>query len=119
MAHPKTSYKRAKAISGSLFLVGLAILSFNNLWWPGILLVIGLPMALRQFLLGRVYDMSLSLVIFVGAFVASGYHISWDILLTVLFVLGAIYILVREFTNPSASTEPEEEEALNIEIEED
>ena len=119
MSHPRISYRRAKAISASLLLIGLAILSFTNSWWPGILLGIGFPTALRQFFMGRYYDVLLTLVIFIGAFIVSGYEISWDILLTVLFIIGAIYILAREFMNPNFTTVAEDEEALNQEIEED
>jgi hypothetical protein len=120
MAHPKVSHKRAKALSSSLFLVLLAIIAFTNTWWPGILLAIGLPLALRQFLLGRTYDMGLSLALFTGAFlVSSGYNISWDILLPVLFIIGAIYIFAREFLDTNFTTEAENEESLSKEIEEE
>jgi len=119
MAHPKASQKRARAISSSFFLIGLAILSILGQWWPGILLVIGIPLAFRQFLLGKIYDAFLSLVIFVGAFVATRYEISWEILMPVLFVIAALYILIREFCSPRETPEPEIEESLNKEIEED
>ena len=119
MAHPKVSYKRAKAISSSLFLVGLAVVSFTQNWWPGILLVIGIPLALRQLLLGRVYDMFLSLVIFVGGFVVSGYQVSWEVVLPVIFIVAAIYTLAREFLDSNPSSEAELEESINKEIEEE
>lgn len=118
MAHPRVSYKRAKAISSSLFLVCIAVLLFTEKWWPGILLAIGLPLAVRHFLLGRQYDMWLTLTIFVGGFVASGCDIKWDILAPVILVVAAIYMLVREFLDPNASNEAEDEESLNKEIEE-
>ena len=120
MAHPKVSKKRANALSSSLFLVLLAVVSFNGNWWPSIMLTIGLPVSLRQFLLGRTYDMGLSLTLFIGTFiVSSGYNISWNILLPVLFTIGAIYTLAREFINPFATSEPEDEESLGKEIEEE
>ena len=52
MAHPLTSKKKAQALSTAFFLLGLATLIFTDDWWPGIMLVVGLPLALRQFMLG-------------------------------------------------------------------
>lgn len=118
MAHPKVSYRRAKALSSSFFLVCLALLLFTDQWWPGILLAVGLPLALRHFLLGRKYDMYLTLTIFVGGYLVSGYDIKWEILAPTILVIAAIYMLVREFFDPEISTEAEDEESLSREIEE-
>jgi predicted membrane protein len=118
MSHPLTSRKRAHTFASALFLLGLAILIFTDAWWPGIMLVIGIPFALRQYLLGRTYDMMISLVVFVGTFVTVQYEIAWQVLLPTLFTLGAIYILFREFMEIKTETEAEREEDLNHEIEE-
>jgi len=112
------SKKRARAITAALFLVALAVLAFTDNWWPGIMLGIGLPLALRQYLLGRTYDMGVSLLVFVGTFVTVQFDITWRIFLPILFTLGAIYILFREFTEASTEKESEKEEDLNHEIEE-
>jgi len=119
MAHPIVSRKRAKAFSLALFLIGLAILTYTQAWWPGIMLVVGLPLALRQYLSGRVYDMCVSLFVFVGVFITVAFDISWQILLPILFTLGAIYIFFREFLEGSTAHEDEEEEDKNLEIEEE
>ncbi len=118
MAHPITSKKKAQAVSTALFLIGLAILIFTENWWPGIMLVIGLPLALRQYLLGRTYDMGITLLVFLGAFITVQFDISWRILLPILFTLGALYILFREFFGPQETTEEEKEEDIQHEIEE-
>lgn len=118
MAHPKTSQKRAKSISAAFFLIGLAIVSYMQSWWPGIMLVVGIPLAIRQYLLGRHYDMLLTLFVFVGFFITAGFDISWEILLPVLFLTAGVYILVRELCNPYSTTEPEDEESLAREIDE-
>ncbi len=116
--HPLTSKKKAQSYSIALFLLALAVLVFTDEWWPGIMLAIGLPVALRQYLLGRTYDMMISLLVFVGTFVSVQFDISWRIFLPILFTLGALYILFREFFGPDETTEPEKEEDLNHEIEE-
>ncbi len=118
MAQALLSKKKAKAICIALFLIGLAIISYLAAWWPGIMLVIGIPLALKQYLLGRHYDMGISLFVFIGVFVTVQFDISWQVLLPVLFAIGGIYILSREFLEDK---EPlaEEEEDINHEIEED
>ncbi len=113
-----TSRKRASAICTALFLVGLAILFFMDSWWPGIMLVIGIPIALRQFLLGRHFDMCISLFVFGGVFVTEQFDLRWEILLPILFVLAAIYILMREFQEGKEHPEDIEDEDINHEIEE-
>ena len=102
-----------------LFFLGLAILSYSKQWWPGIMLAIGLPLALKQYLLGKRYDVGITLFVFLGVFVTVAFEISWEILLPVLFTIGGIYIFCRDFAESSAPSIVEEEEDLNEEIEED
>ena len=97
MIRPKMSQKRAKTLSFSLFFLGLAIISFKEVWWPGIMLVTGIPLACRQFLLGKIYESLLSLTIFIGTFIAFTFDLPWAIFLPILFVIAAIYLLVKEF----------------------
>lgn len=118
MARPLTSKKKAQALGTALFLLGLAVLVFTQAWWPGIMLVVGLPLALRQYLLGRTYDMGISLLVFAGTFITVQYDISWRILLPTLFTIGALYVLAREFVEPDRVTEEEKEQDIQKEIEE-
>ncbi len=119
MAHPLTSKKRAKLLSTVLFLIGLTILIFTEAWWPGIMLAVGFPLALRQFLMGRSYDMAVSLLVFVGTYVTVAFDISWRIFLPALLTLGAFYILVREWSESNSETEEEKDEDVQHEIEEE
>jgi len=118
MAHPLTSRRKAQALYTALFLLGIAVLIFTDMWWPGIMLVVGLPLALRQYLLGRTYDMMISLLVFVGTFVTVQFDISWRVFLPMLFSLGAVYVLVREFAETTTEPVDEDEEDMNHEIEE-
>ena len=119
MVNQKMSKKKAHAFSLALFLVGLGILTYIKVWWPPIMLVVGIPLAFRQYLLGRTYDMIVSLVVFLGVFITVQFQIKWNVLLPVLFTLGGIYIFFREFFGPKDSREIEKEEDINKEIEED
>jgi len=116
MAHILVSKKKAQYLSLALFVVGLAILTYTQQWWPSIMLVIGLPLALRQFLLGRRYDVYISLFVFIGAFISVQFDIAWKILLPVLFTLSGIYIFFRDFF---ISPDIPEAEEKNKEIEEE
>ena len=118
MAHPITSRKRAQAYSSALFLIGLAVLAYTEVWWPGIMLVIGLSMGLRQYLLARYHDTMVTLLVFVGTFVTVEFDISWRIFLPILFTIGAIYLVMREYMEESAESEEEVEEDTSHEIEE-
>ncbi len=118
MAHFLVSKKRAQALSCALTLLGLAALIFTGEWWPAIMLVIGLPLALRQYLLGRTYDMIVTLLIFVGTYILIEFDIPWKLFLPAIFTVGAIYILCREFSESRAASEDEVSEDINHEIEE-
>ena len=119
MSNSIMSRKKAKTISFCLFLIGLAILSFSGKWWPGIMLAVGFPLALKQYLLGKRYDVGVTLFVFLGVFITVQYDVSWQILLPVLFTIGGIYIFCRDFVESSACSEEEKEESLNEEIEEE
>lgn len=68
MMHPITSQKKAKTIAVAIFLAALAIVSFTEQWWPGILLAVGCPLAVRHYLLGQRYDVLMILLVFFGSF---------------------------------------------------
>ncbi len=118
MSHPLISKKRSKAITSALFLIGLAILIFLDRYWPGIMVVIGLPLALKQLFDGRFQDMVLTLCVFIGFFIVAQFNISWKILIPIFFTMAAIYILCREWVEDKVLSEEEKEEDLNKEIEE-
>jgi len=113
----KTSKRRAQNLSTALFLIGLAIVAFTGSWWPNIMLVLGLPMALRQYLTGRSHEMMTTLFVFVGVWVTFSFPINWKVLLPVIFLIAAVYILFREFLDNRAQTEVEKDEDINVEIE--
>jgi predicted membrane protein len=119
MAKPIMSRKKAHSLSFALFLAGLALITYFKYWWPGIMLAIGLPLALRQYLLGKRFDMTVSLIVFLGVFVTVQFNIKWEVVLPVLFTLGGLYVFFKEFFGPKEIEETDEEEDHNIEIEEE
>jgi len=119
MVMPIVSKQRAKAICSALFLVGLGIVGFTANWWPGVMLAIGIPLALRQYLLRKPYDVFVTLLIFVGVFVTAQFNNSWNIIMPVMFTVGGIYVFFRDYIESKLSPEPETEENINEEIEEE
>ncbi|MCX6987197.1 MAG: hypothetical protein NT065_03440 [Chlamydiae bacterium] len=119
MASPLVSKKRAKLICFSVFLAGLCILQLTGAWWPGITLAFGIPLALRQFFLRKLYDSAVTLFIFIGTFIADGSTDQLSVILPVMFTLGGIYIFFRDFIETKTTSEVEKEENTNEEIEEE
>jgi len=117
MNTPITSQKKAKNIAIVLFLIGLVIVSLTGGWWPGMLLAVGVPLAIKHYLLGQRYDVLMILVVFLGAFASVRYEFSTPVLLPVLFTLGAIYLLCRDIVEEHSIAEDEED--LNQEIQEE
>ena len=119
MAQPIMSKRKAHSLSFALFLIGLAIITYFKYWWPGIMLTVGIPIALKQYLDGKRFDMIVSLIVFLGAFITVQFDIKWEVVLPVLFTIGGLYVFFREFFGPKDITEADIEENQNKEIEEE
>ncbi|MBI5345944.1 MAG: hypothetical protein HZB76_02220 [Chlamydiae bacterium] len=89
--------KKAQALSLTIFLIGMAFIAYFNYWWPGILLVIGVPMAVRNFMMKKYSDMVTGLIVFVGAFVIASVGVSAQLLIPAIFVIAAIYVFLKNF----------------------
>ena len=125
MARSLLSKKSAHIISFLLFAAGIAVLAYFKIWWPALILVLGIPIALKHYLLGEFFDTYLSLFIFFGVFATFQFQIKFDILLPVFFTIGGIYIFFKEFFGKGKSKsskhlhpEGEDEEDFNEEDEE-
>lgn len=98
MKFPQTmSKKKADGISNGIFLLGIGILAFSNLWWPGILLALWATLATRQFFTGRFYDLLLSTVFLWGFFIITILNLDWSVIVPVLLVLGGLHLIFREY----------------------
>lgn len=113
-----TSKKRAEAISLSVFFIGLGIVSILGNWWPSIMLVIGISLALRQLLLGKFYDMVVSLIVFIGVFLTNQFRLTWKVIWPVVFFTCALFVLIREYVDVKTEEEDQHEEDVAHELEE-
>lgn len=97
MAEPILSKRKSDAIANGAFLIALGVLFYLNAWWPGVLLAVWIWLGLRQYLTGRKYDFFISSFILLGLFVISWLQLDWAILMPILFIVGGIYIVFREY----------------------
>lgn len=77
--------------------MAMGVLIYTWAWWPGILLAIWLYLAVRQFFSGRTYDLVISSIILLGLYAIVYFKFTWDFLIPVLFIVGGIYIIFREY----------------------
>lgn len=110
---PQMSRRKADAISNGIFFILLGILFYTNAWWPGILIAIGVTFALRQFLTGRAIDFFVTLGILAFIIAVSFAGFTFSILMPLLFVLGGIYIIIREFFFPYGFNAPSDLDTEN------
>lgn len=113
-----TSKKRAEVFSLAVFFIGLGLVSISGYWWPSIMLVIGGSLALRQLLLGKYYEMGISIFIFGGFFTTYHFDISWKVIWPVVFFTCALFVLLREYADTKLRQEDQIEEDITHEIEE-
>lgn len=116
MLKPLLTKRKSDAISNGVFLVALGALFYFEFWWPGILLAIWAALATRQYLTGRQYDLIISSIILLGLFIVTYFRLDWSTLMPVLFVLGGIYLIFREYYFVHPLDKQEQAERLKEEI---
>lgn len=117
MIQAMMSKRKADAISNGIFLIGIGILVFTGFWWPGILLVLWATLASRQYLTGRLYDLILTSIFLIGLSMIILFDLNWTVLIPVLFVLGGIHIIFREYCFAEGDGENEEDSIIEAEKE--
>ncbi len=73
---------------------------------------------MRQWLLHRTFDVIITAVVFLGAFLSALFEAPWKIFTPILFGLGIIVLLFREYWESTTPSLSEQVEDLNQEIEE-
>jgi predicted membrane protein len=97
MKNFRIAKSKADALSNGFFLITLGALVYWNIWWPGILLALWILFAVRQYLTGRYYELIVSTGIFFTLFITAYFNFNWTILTPLLFVVGGLYLILREF----------------------
>ena len=113
------SHRKARAYSFTLFFSGLAILTYFNLVWPWVLLLIGIVLGLKSFFLGKVYEGLMNLFIFLGLTIGYLYKLSWGIAIPIILVIASIFEIYKSYKDEVDLTIDETIEDKKHEIEED
>ncbi len=108
-----TTTLKADRYAFACFLLGLAVLSYTGSWWPGLLIPVGIALAVRSLLMGRRYDAFLNLLVFAGIFASVQWDWAW---VSALFATAGLVLLFQTFLN-TPNDEIESEEELEKEIE--
>ncbi len=113
------SRKRASKIYTAILLVGLAFLFIIQNWWPSILLVIGTALGIKQLLVGKKWDATLTFLIFYGLFSINFINVPWRILVPAVMLIIAFYIVTKEWIDDKRiPTEKETDEEIQKQLEE-
>jgi hypothetical protein len=99
MNRPNFSKTTTHVLTALIILVGGGALLHFDMLWPEIVLIIGLALALKQFLNGSVFDPIASLVIFGSMYLTTKINIGWEVLIplpALIFVVG-FFILLHEY----------------------
>jgi hypothetical protein len=93
--------KRASAISGGIFLIGLGVLLITNWWWPGIMIVIGLSSGGELIFRGQtrkgIGTMAFFFAIPVVVWLVSEVDIPWGVVGAMLLIGLGVITIVRVF----------------------
>ncbi len=93
---PHLQKKQAHAITGAVWLFGLAALLYTNRWWPGIMFVIGASVIVEGLISGRGWY-----ALHGGAWIIGiGVWALYDFRLWFLFVLLGVSLLLGAFVQP-------------------
>ena len=88
---------KVNAITAFLFLIGVLILIFFD-WlpiWAAAMAALFVSVTLRQFLIGKIVDIFVSLILFGLLFVTNSFYYS-EVWTGILLMIGAGYIFVRQ-----------------------
>lgn len=119
MGKPLVPHNKAMSIAGVVLIISLGILFYTNFWWPGILLALLVAISIKEALRGRYYDMGISIIILGGLFLFYFLGAGWTIAIPVLFTIGGIWIIFREFFTSEPRTGEDAAEDASEEVSEE
>lgn len=97
MKHALLSKRKADAVSNALFFILLGMMIYTGALWPWLLIAFWAWLGSRQLLTARLYDFGISTFLFIGLFLVAYFNLNWTVLTPVLFVVGGLYLILREY----------------------
>ena len=93
--------RKADAITGGILLIGLGVLLFTGLWWPGIMFVVGLSSGAGLIFRGKtaqgIGTLALLWSIPIGIWIIQKAEIPWTVVGPMILVGVGIIVLVKAF----------------------
>lgn len=88
----------ASIVAGVVFVLVAIIAFLLNFFWAGLVLALGIALALRQFLMIEIYEAILTLVVFGFTFILYQFNLMWGVLVPapLLAAAAALFLLLRE-----------------------
>ena len=97
----KEKKQKGDAITAGILLIGLGVLLFTGLWWPGIMFVVGLSSGAGLIFRGKttqgICTLALLLSIPIGICVIQKAEIPWSVVGPMILVGAGIIVLVKAF----------------------
>ncbi len=78
------------SVGTAIFFLGLVFLAANNLWWPGILILLGITSLFSSAVVGRWREAVSSAVFFLGLAFLATYHLWWPGILVLFGILALL-----------------------------
>lgn len=115
----KVSEKIANVVSAIAFILGMGVFAYMGVqnWLPFLLLVAGIAILLKLVLKGNHFDTIVTLIVFGGAFITSLLGFFGVVFLPSLFILGAVYFILRQFFSFKSSANDKKAARLRMEEE--
>ncbi|MBJ7448932.1 MAG: hypothetical protein JHC93_01075 [Parachlamydiales bacterium] len=120
MSTQPVTTKVCNLIAIAAFILGVAMFSYMAVgqWGPGLFMVTGIALTVRQLLMGKMLDVLVCVIVFGAGFFCSFFNLLSRIFIPTLLVVGAVYLGIRQFfefgQNKKSEAKQAKKEAENL-----
>lgn len=103
MVMQKVGKEKINCLAAGLFIIGMALMAYlqYSQLWVGIIVVTGITIVVRQFLLGEIVDMVAAIVFFLATFIVAFWDLNPNRVVPIILGIGGIYYIVSQITQYS------------------
>lgn len=100
MVMQKVAKEKINCLAAALFAIGMAIIAYFHYphLWAGIATVVGITIVVRQFLLGRLVDMLVAIILFLAIFIVSYWELRENLVVPIILIIGGVYYIVSQIS---------------------
>ncbi len=98
MGYNPLFYKKVNSLVTLLFIIGMLItLFFKELnVWDSVIICFGAALAIRQYLVGKIIDIIVTVIIFTAIFIFNNFYYC-ELSIFILLLVAALYIMIRQY----------------------